>query len=109
MDWFTNKKNVIFFGVVSFFDVFLRFKLLNLFDMNTAVLESNVVYAEAWKRTVKPEKKKSFEEDGMNSYHDASVYEEVLEPDDDFRRAITKDQLLERISMDIERKYDNRK
>ena len=77
--------------------------------MDTAVLESNAVYAEAWTRTAKSEKKKSFLEDGMNSYHDASVYEEVLEPDDDFRRAITKDQLLERIYMDIERKYANRK
>ena len=46
--------------------------------------------------------------DDMNIYHEASVYEEVLEPDDDFRRAITADELLERIYSDLEKKFVNR-
>jgi len=41
-------------------------------------------------------------------YHDASVYEEVLEPDDDLHRAITAEELLERIHDDIRRKYESR-
>ena len=96
--------------------------------MDTAVLERNsVVYGEAWTKSVKTEKKKSFEEavaecngisvdaffdelnarivkwtdntngiDGLNSYHDASVYDEVLEPDDDLRRAISADEFKNR-------------
>jgi len=47
--------------------------------------------------------------DDMNMYHDASVYEEVLEPDDDLRRAITAEELLERIHEDIRRKFASRK
>ena len=47
--------------------------------------------------------------DDMNMYHDASVYEEVLEPDDDLRRAITAEELLERIHEDICRKFASRK
>ena len=43
--------------------------------------------------------------DDMNIYHDASVYEEILEPDDDLRRAITAEELLERIHEDIRRKF----
>jgi hypothetical protein len=43
--------------------------------------------------------------DDKNIYHDASVYEEILEPDDDLRRAITAEELLERIHEDIHRKF----
>ena len=32
----------------------------------------------------------------MDSYHDASVYEEILEPDDDLRRAISADEFKKR-------------
>lgn len=46
--------------------------------------------------------------DDMNIYHDASVYEEILEPDDDFRSAITCEELLERIYQDIDKKFENR-
>jgi hypothetical protein len=46
--------------------------------------------------------------DDMNIYHDASVYEEILEPDDDLRRAITAEELLERIHEDIHRKFASR-
>jgi hypothetical protein len=46
--------------------------------------------------------------DDMNIYHDASVYEEVLAPDDDFRRAITGDELLKRIYIDIDKKFASR-
>ena len=35
--------------------------------------------------------------DDMNIYHEANVYEEVLEPDEDFRNAITGEELLERM------------
>ena len=38
----------------------------------------------------------------MNVYHDASVYEEVLEPDDDFRSAITMDEFRERARIMVE-------
>jgi hypothetical protein len=47
--------------------------------------------------------------DDVNMYHDASVYEEILEPDDDLRRAITAEELLERIHGDIRRKFALRK
>ena len=47
--------------------------------------------------------------DDMNMYHDASVYEEILTPDDDLRRAITAEELLERIHEDIRRKFASRK
>jgi len=43
--------------------------------------------------------------DDMNIYHDASVYEDVLEPDDDFRRAITGEQLLEMLHEDIHQMF----
>ena len=33
--------------------------------------------------------------DNRNSYHHATMYEEVLEPDDDFYNAITMDELRE--------------
>ena len=32
----------------------------------------------------------------LNVYHDANVYEEVLEPDDDLRRAISADEFKKR-------------
>ena len=32
----------------------------------------------------------------MNTYHDASVYEEVLEPDEDFYSALSADEFKER-------------
>ena len=34
--------------------------------------------------------------DDMNTYHDASVYEEVLEPDEDFYNALSADEFKER-------------
>ena len=37
-----------------------------------------------------------------------SEYDEVLEPDDDFRRAITGEELLERIYVDIDKKFASR-
>ena len=43
-----------------------------------------------------------------NIYHDASVYDEILEPDDDFRSALTAEELLERIHEDIRRKFASR-
>ena len=43
--------------------------------------------------------------DDMNVYHDASVYEEVLEPDDDFRSAITMDELRGKVHDLIDRLY----
>jgi hypothetical protein len=45
----------------------------------------------------------------MDMYHDTSVYEEILEPDDDLCRAITAEELLDRIHDDIGRKYASRK
>ena len=39
--------------------------------------------------------------DNMNICHEASVYEEVLEPDDDFRRAITMDEFLIGVKEDL--------
>jgi hypothetical protein len=47
--------------------------------------------------------------DDMNMYHNASVYEEILKPDDDLRRAITAEELLERVHEDIRRKFASRK
>ena len=46
--------------------------------------------------------------DDMNMYHNASVYEEILKPDDDLRRAITAEELLERVHEDIRRKFASR-
>jgi len=38
-----------------------------------------------------------------NIYHDESVYEEVLAPDDDFRRAITMDEFIDRALVMVEK------
>ena len=43
------------------------------------------------------------------SNNNITVYDKILEPDADFYRAITKDELLERIYIDIEKKYETRK
>jgi hypothetical protein len=43
--------------------------------------------------------------DDMNMYHEASVYDKVLEPDDDFYRAITGEELLERLIPRIEKLF----
>ena len=40
--------------------------------------------------------------DDMNIYHEASVYEEVLEPDDDFSRAIPMDEFIEKALVMVE-------
>ena len=44
----------------------------------------------------------------VDMYHDASVYERILEPDDDFRRAITAEELIKRIHADERRKFPSR-
>ena len=44
--------------------------------------------------------------DDVNGYHDTSVYEEVLEPDDDFRSAITADEFKKR-ALEIVEKVHN--
>lgn len=49
--------------------------------------------------------------DEMNTYHDASVYDEVLEPDEDSYRAIPADEFRERLIEVIDRvdkKYANK-
>ena len=40
--------------------------------------------------------------DDMNIYHEAGVYEEILEPDDDFRRAISMDEFRKRAQVMVE-------
>ena len=48
--------------------------------------------------------------DEMNSYHDANVYDEVLEPDEDFYRAIPANVFRERLIevLDkVDKKYAN--
>jgi hypothetical protein len=40
--------------------------------------------------------------DEMNTYHDASVYEEILEPDEDFYSAITMDEFRKRARVMVE-------
>ena len=45
--------------------------------------------------------------DDMNTYHDAGVYEEILEPDDDLRSAITMDALRGKVHDLIDRLYSN--
>ena len=45
----------------------------------------------------------------MNIYHDASVYEEVLEPDDDFRSAISAKELLKMLHEDIHQMFNEKK
>ena len=47
--------------------------------------------------------------DDMNIYHDASVYEEILEPDDDFRSAITMDEFLIGVKEDLREIFRNGK
>jgi hypothetical protein len=47
--------------------------------------------------------------DDMNIYHDASVYEEVLEPDDDFRSAVSAKELLEMLHEDIHQMFTETK
>ena len=44
--------------------------------------------------------------DGMNKYHDASVYEEILEPDDDLHRAISADEFKKRCLKVIDKIFD---
>ena len=41
--------------------------------------------------------------DDMNIYHEASVYEEVLEPDEDFYRAIPMDEFIEKALVMVEK------
>ena len=48
--------------------------------------------------------------DDMNIYHEASVYDEVLEPDDDFHRAFSAEEFREKLIEVIDRvdkKYAN--
>jgi len=47
--------------------------------------------------------------DDMNIYHDASVYEEILEPDDDFYSAITAEELKKRMHLSIHNFFANSK
>ena len=47
--------------------------------------------------------------DDMNIYHDASVYEEILEPDDDLRSAISGKELLEMLHEDIHQIFNEKK
>jgi len=49
------------------------------------------------------------EEDDRNIYHEASVYEEVLEPDDDLRSAISAKELLEMLHEDIHQMFTEKK
>ena len=42
----------------------------------------------------------------MDSYHDASVYEEILEPDDDLRRAISADEFKKRCLQAVDKIFD---
>jgi len=44
--------------------------------------------------------------DDMNIYHDASVYEEILEPDDDLRRAISADEFKKRCHKVIDKIFN---
>jgi len=44
----------------------------------------------------------------MNIYHDDSVYEEVLEADDELGRAITGEELLTGIYEDLEKFFANK-
>jgi hypothetical protein len=49
--------------------------------------------------------------DDTNTYHAASVYDEVLEPDDEFRRAISADEFRKRLIgvLDrVDKKYANK-
>ena len=45
----------------------------------------------------------SSKEDDMSIYHEASVYEEILEPDDDFNRAIPMDEFIEKALVMVEK------
>jgi len=44
-----------------------------------------------------------------NNYHDASVYEEILESDDDLRSAISAKELLEMLHEDIHQMFNEKK
>jgi len=44
--------------------------------------------------------------DDMNLYHDASVYEEILEPDEDLRRAIPADEFKKRCHKVIDKIFN---
>ena len=44
--------------------------------------------------------------DDMNIYHDASVYEEILAPDDDFRSAVSMDEFRKRARVMVENVYN---
>jgi len=44
-----------------------------------------------------------------NTYHAASVYDEVLEPDDDFRRAISAKELMAMLHEDIHQMFNEKK
>jgi len=41
--------------------------------------------------------------DDMNIYHDASVYEEILEPDNNLRRAISAEEFRQRLIVVLDR------
>ena len=41
--------------------------------------------------------------DDMNTYHEASVYEEVLEPDDDFQNALSAEEFREKLIVVLDR------
>ena len=45
--------------------------------------------------------------DEMNTYHDASVYDEVLEPDDDFYSAVPMDEIRKKVHVLIDKLYAN--
>jgi hypothetical protein len=47
--------------------------------------------------------------DNTNIYHDASVYDEVLEPDDDFRKAISAKELMAMLHEDIHQMFNEKK
>jgi hypothetical protein len=72
--------------------------MTGLTDFNTPHLKNEIP---EW------QKQEVMRRDAMMNEH--SVYDEILEPDDDFYRAITKDELLERIYTGIEKKYAIRK
>ena len=47
----------------------------------------------------------------MNIYHEASVYDEILEPDEDFYRAIPAEEFRERLVVvldKVDKKYANK-
>ena len=49
--------------------------------------------------------------DDMNIYHEASVYEEVLEPDEDFYKALSAEEFRKRLVVvldKVDKKYANK-